>query len=375
MFVLPYLRAPTPLPAIGQPLDVLSLNVFRRSDGYARVVEYVRGERPDVAVFVEATAAWRAGLAPLADVLPYEAYAPGAGSNGILIRSRVPLLRSTPLALGGQPQGALSVLISPHGHPVELLGIHLEWPMTPAAAASRNRELATLASYAANARLPLIAIGDFNATRYTPPFMRMLRAGRFVDAAAGTGLHGTWPVGFAPGWLQIDHCLHTAGVTVDRFAVGPFVGSDHYPLRVRLRVPDSSVRAGVASTLADARLVAPRVDADAFAHRERLIRGLHDLHLASVGILDGDRVGVLARRGFRDLAARDRAGHAADRARDPAAGPGADRPRDLVADPAAADPAEAAAPALDRRGLDVDDAGLVHVPRGVRLPARVHRAA
>jgi endonuclease/exonuclease/phosphatase (EEP) superfamily protein YafD len=237
VFVVPYLRAPAPQPTSGQPLDVLSLNVFRRSDAYARVVDYVRAERPDVAVFLEATPAWRAGLAPLIDVLPYESYAPDAGSDGILIRSRLPILRSTPLALGGQPQGALSVLLSPHGHPVELLGVHLEWPVTPASAASRNRELATLASHAENARLPLIAVGDFNSTRYTPPFARMLRAGHFDDCAEGSGLHGTWPTEFAPVRLQIDHCLHTTGVSVERFAVGPFVGSDHYPLRVRLRVP------------------------------------------------------------------------------------------------------------------------------------------
>ncbi len=239
VFLAPYLRAPPPSTTQGRTLDVLSLNVFRLSADYARVVEYVRAAPPDVAVFVEATAAWRAGLGPLADVLPHEAYAPGAGSDGILIRSRYPLLRSTPLALGGQPQGALSVWISPHGHPVEVLGVHLEWPMTPSGAASRNRELATLAEYGAHAPVPLIAVGDFNSTRYTPPFARMVRNGRYADCAAGRGLHGTWPALFAPAWLQIDHCLHTEGVWVDGFAVGPFVGSDHYPLRVVLRVPDS----------------------------------------------------------------------------------------------------------------------------------------
>lgn len=246
VFLAPYLRAPPHGTTQGQTLDVLSLNVFRRSTAYGRVVDYVRAERPDVAVFVEATPAWRAGLAPLADVLPHEAYAPLAGSDGILIRSRFPLLRAAPLALGGQPQGALSVWISPHGHPVELLGVHLEWPVTPAGAASRNRELATLAAYGARAPVPLIAVGDFNSTRYTPPFARMLKDGRFGDCAAGRGLHATWPVLFVPAWLQIDHCLHGEGVWVDRFAVGPFVGSDHYPLRVLLRVPDSAGLAWVA---------------------------------------------------------------------------------------------------------------------------------
>jgi endonuclease/exonuclease/phosphatase (EEP) superfamily protein YafD len=243
-FTAPYLRAPPPGTTLGQPLQVLSLNVFRRSDEHARVIEYVRATRPDVAVFVEATPAWRDALAALADQLPYEAYAPGAGSHGILIRSRHLLARVTTVDLGGQPEGGLSAWLAPHGHPIELLGVHLRWPMSPDSAAMRNRELAGLAAYASRASVPLVVVGDFNATRYTTPFARMLRAGRLGDCAAGRGLHATWPSRFPPGYLQIDHCLHTEGVWVDRFEVGPFVGSDHYPLRAVLRVPDS---AGLAS--------------------------------------------------------------------------------------------------------------------------------
>jgi endonuclease/exonuclease/phosphatase (EEP) superfamily protein YafD len=239
VFAAPYLRAPPAGTTLGAPLDVLSLNVFRHSTDHARVIEYVRAERPDVAVFVEATDAWRAALAPLADQWPYEAYA-HSGSSGILIRSRHRLSRVAPVALAGGRESGLRAWLSPHGHPIEVLGVHLKWPMSPAKVDLRNRELAGLADYAAHAPVPLVVVGDFNATRYTPPFARMLRDGRLGDCAAGRGLHGTWPALFPPAWIQIDHCLHTEGVWVDRFDVGPFVGSDHYPLRIRLRVPDSA---------------------------------------------------------------------------------------------------------------------------------------
>jgi endonuclease/exonuclease/phosphatase (EEP) superfamily protein YafD len=254
----PYLRAPPAGTALGQPLQVLSLNVFRRSDEHARVVEYVRSARPDVAVFVEATPAWRAALAALADEWPHEAYAPAAGSNGILIRSRYALTRVAAVSFGGQPEGGLSAWLAPYGHPVEVLGVHLRWPMSPEAATMRNRELAGLAAYAADARVPLVMVGDFNATRYTPPFARMLQAGRLGDCAAGRGLHGTWPTRFPPAYIPIDHCLHSEGVWVERFAVGPFVGSDHYPLLATLRVPDSAGLAGAPAASSAAPRVAAR---------------------------------------------------------------------------------------------------------------------
>jgi endonuclease/exonuclease/phosphatase (EEP) superfamily protein YafD len=260
-FAWPYLHAvPAPAPR-GGPLSVVSVNVFRRSHDYRAVLDFVRARDPDVAVFLEATPEWRAALAALADRWPYEAAAPGAGSDGILVRSRLAVASAVPLALGGQAQGALAVRLAPHGHPLELVAVHLEWPVLPESAASRNRELAGLAAYAARARVPLVAIGDFNATRYTPPFARMLADGGLSDCAAGRGLHATWPAWVVPAWIQIDHCLHGAGIAVDRFEVGPFVGSDHYPLVVALRVPASPALAAAPAVEAMPPVSASRIAA------------------------------------------------------------------------------------------------------------------
>lgn len=46
----------------------------------------------------------------------------------------------------------------------------------------------------------------------------------------------TWPVGFWPLRIPIDHALHSAGVIVRDVRVGPDVGSDHFPLVVEARL-------------------------------------------------------------------------------------------------------------------------------------------
>lgn len=240
-FAMPYLRAAPAGTTEGAPLRIVSLNVYKHSVEYERVRAYLRAERPDFVVLVEATPAWERELAaPLRDLYPHAAYSPRAGASGVLLLSRTPILEWLPVFLGGAPESGIRARIAPFGHPVDVLGVHLTWPMRADLAAQRNRELEGLARVTRAARVPLVVLGDFNDTRYSPTFARLLRDGALRDCAAGRGLSGTWPAGFAPLWIQIDHCLHTRGVWTESFDTGPRVGSDHYPLVVTLRVPDSA---------------------------------------------------------------------------------------------------------------------------------------
>ena len=238
LYAAPYLRAPPQGPGLGQPIGVLALNVRYRNTDYERVRALMREARPDVAVFVEVTPAWRRELGMLADGWPHSHYEPEAGGHGVLVLSRVRLLSAGPLELGGDRTTGTRVRIAPFGHPVDLLAVHLKWPVRPSYMDARDRELAGLARLTAQSPLPVIALGDFNATRYSPAFARLLRDGRLADCAAGRGLAATWPARWWPAYLAIDHCLHSRGIWVDAFGVGPYVGSDHYPLLARLRVPD-----------------------------------------------------------------------------------------------------------------------------------------
>lgn len=239
-FALPYLRAAPPGTTAGAPLRVVSLNVYKHNGDYERVRRYLRAEQADVVVLVETTPAWSRELASLRDLYPHAAYAPRAGSAGVMLLSRTPILQWLPVFLGGAPESGIRARIAPHGHPLDVMGVHLTWPMRAELAARRNRELDGLARVARATRVPLVVLGDFNDTRYSPTFARLLRDGALRDCAAGRGLSGTWPTSFLPLRIQIDHCLHTRGVWTESFDTGPGVGSDHYPVVVTLRVPDSA---------------------------------------------------------------------------------------------------------------------------------------
>lgn len=215
----------------GTPVRIVLANVWFRSSDYARLITWVIAAKPDVAVFLEVTPAWERALAGLGPELPYRAHA-----GEVLIASRRPLvgLRSVPLSNYGAM--AMGFTWSEGGRTLTVIGAHANWPLGPSIARARNLELGMLAGLTRAVPRPLVVVGDFNVTAFSPAFTQLLDQTRLEDCTAGRGWHPTWPVFFPPAWMQIDHCLHSKGVAVEDVRTGSFVGSDHYPLVVDLRV-------------------------------------------------------------------------------------------------------------------------------------------
>jgi len=226
-----YGTRPTRAPGEGPVIEALLLNLWFRNDDHQRVLRYVRDASPDIAVFLEATPSWRAALRQLEDVLPFQAHV-----GELLVASRAPLvgLRAVPLPSGGANAVVFRVAAEPAG--LTVIGTHTNWPLGPGIAADRNRQIGALAALARSVDGPLLLLGDLNVTAFSPVFRYLLSRGRLADCAAGQGWHPTWPVPFPLLYIQIDHCLAGRGVSVERFATGPAVGSDHLPVEVSFRL-------------------------------------------------------------------------------------------------------------------------------------------
>jgi endonuclease/exonuclease/phosphatase (EEP) superfamily protein YafD len=226
-------------PAQGSVKAVL-LNLWFRNDDHDRVLEYVRRARPDVAVFLEATPAWQDALQQLGDLLPYQARA-----GEVFVASRLPLqaLRAVPLA--GSGTLAIQFGMETPGGPVTFIGVHANWPLGAAIAATRDRELLRLAERVREVPAPVVVLGDFNVTAYSPVFVELLARSGLRDCSAGQGLHATWPALFPPLFLQIDHCLADPAIRILGLRSGPWVGSDHFPLEVELAPADAPGRDGL----------------------------------------------------------------------------------------------------------------------------------
>ncbi len=247
---LPLLHYYHPRPPPGPPgpeLRAVLANVWYRNADPGRLLAWLRESPPDVAVLLEVTPQWRAAIAALADVLPYQAH-----SAGVLVASRRPLGALRAVEFEGEDEGALVFTTELAGVPVTVIGAHASWPLGAVVAARRGAQLETLAGLAREAPGPVLLLGDLNLTAFSPHFARLLAGGNLADCAAGRGFVPSWPVSFPPLGLRIDHCLHGPGLAPAVLRNGPRIGSDHYPLEVTLRAataargPAGGLRSGSA---------------------------------------------------------------------------------------------------------------------------------
>lgn len=227
--LLPYLPMRT-VPDGNDSFSVLAVNVARDSKAAAGLLEAIATERPDLVLVVELSGPWLERLPALTSAYPYAFTQPREDPFGLGVFSRTPVAAFEVVQLG-PTIGVETVLTLGEEH-VRFIGVHLLPPLSGAAAAGRNAQLAELARLAGETRMPLAICGDFNISPYSPHFKNFLAATGLVDARAGRWPTYTWPTFNPLLRIPIDHCLVSAGLAVVGHRRLPAFGSDHYPLLV-----------------------------------------------------------------------------------------------------------------------------------------------
>nr|WP_218888510.1 endonuclease/exonuclease/phosphatase family protein [Saccharopolyspora hordei] len=215
-------------PARGGELRVLSVNAYFGQADAARVVDLVRRHDVDVLSLQELTPELVARLdaAGLAAELPHRVFHAGPKAEGSGIAARYPLreLDLVPDSTLAQPSALLE---RPGSRPVEVVAVHTLYPMGSDTHDVWRRELGDLGQVPLTGT-PRVLAGDFNATLDHTGLGDLLGRG-YTDAAAatGAGLDATWPAGWFPPPVVLDHVLTTAGITPQAFEVFPVPGADH----------------------------------------------------------------------------------------------------------------------------------------------------
>jgi len=217
-------------------VTLVSLNLLHRNHDHARVLAYLEQASPDVLVLAELTPRWRAALSDYLATYPFTLAADKRGPWGLGVYSRFPFAdaRADDLGVTGSVNVA-AVLDLPRGR-VRLVAAHLVSPTRPGRANWRNQQLQRLAGLLRSSpeAMPRLLIGDLNVTPFSPYFEDLLRSTGMRDARRPQGFQVTWPSWVPAFGVMIDHCIVDPTFPVSSVERGPAVGSDHYPLVVRL---------------------------------------------------------------------------------------------------------------------------------------------
>ena len=115
------------------------------------------------------------------------------------------------------------------GTTIDVVGVHLWPPESPTKAKWRNAQFAELADIAQQRDRPLMILGDFNSTPWSPVFRQWLQRSDLVYERRSAPLY-TWPTWVPLFWIPIDACVTSKELKILSQRRGPRIGSDHYPL-------------------------------------------------------------------------------------------------------------------------------------------------
>ncbi len=223
----------------GRVMRVISANVHRSNQQYAKFIEYIRTRAPDLFLVMEVDEVWLAELETLHAEYPYRIIQPGPGAFGIAFYSRMPFEDHATIESEAAGVPMIHATVAFGDRSLNVLGAHTLPPIRRHNSEKRNGQLREIAAMTASLRGPTVLLGDLNTTSWSPHFGDLLRNGRLRDGRKGFGIQPTWPVRSGlPGLVQIpiDHTLVSDDVEVVARRAGSNVGSDHLPVEIEFRV-------------------------------------------------------------------------------------------------------------------------------------------
>ncbi|MGF1513315.1 MAG: endonuclease/exonuclease/phosphatase family protein [Elainellaceae cyanobacterium] len=239
-----YVPAQERSPELGN-LRVLVANLNYQNERYDLVADLMAQEEPDVALFMEVDQGWQTQLDEMIS-LPHTYSQSTRREAGMALYSRYALASPEVNRFGTERSASILTHLTVNGQRLLLVTTH---PLPPTGQRwfnSRNRQLQGLGDYLAGREEPLLVLGDFNTTMWSPYYKRFVRAANLANARRGFGLLPSWPTqrtfkGVSGPLallfsVPIDHGLHSPSLEVVNIRLGAFTGSDHRPLVVDLNV-------------------------------------------------------------------------------------------------------------------------------------------
>ncbi len=257
-------------------ISLLVTNVLMYNRDASRILGHIRNERPDIVLAVETDDWWLSQLQLIEKEYPYTCHAPLPNTYGMLVFSRLPLI---------EPQ--IRYILDPaipsfHGC-VRLPGgltvnLHFLHPKPPApkeskTSARRDAELLVVGKVIQHHDGPTIVAGDLNDVAWSHTSELFRRLSRLLDPRIGRGLLPTFNANYT--WLRwpLDHVFHSAHFRLQEIKRLTYVGSDHFPIYIRLSYEPHGWQEQ------ENKLEAPDDD-DHLEADEKIEEGLDDVHTA-----------------------------------------------------------------------------------------------
>jgi endonuclease/exonuclease/phosphatase (EEP) superfamily protein YafD len=222
----------SPPPPVGETIEVMTFNVGVSNPNRDAVARFIASERPDLVFLFESSFEWENAMKRAGLPLEIVSVVPRGRVAGVTVLASAGIdADEIDVDIRGE---VAAVTVTVDGRRVDVIGVHPPSPISPDRAGRRDEMIAETGDWVADRSNPVVVVGDFNATPWSAAHRTLRWRGMLADSLAGAGLQATWPDGWGPLSIPIDHVLHTRDLGSADRRTGPSFESAHRPVLVSI---------------------------------------------------------------------------------------------------------------------------------------------
>jgi endonuclease/exonuclease/phosphatase (EEP) superfamily protein YafD len=219
-------------------VSVLISNVLTPNRQFNRLLQTVRETDPDIILAVETDEEWVEALRELFDEYPYRILHPLDNLYGMALLSKLELVDPSVRFLVQEdiPSVHTGVRLR-NGVVIGFHGIHPRppEPMRGQRSSPRDAELILVGKeIEKNPDVPTIVSGDLNDVAWSETSELFVRISRLLDPRTGRGFYNSYNANNPLFRFPLDHVFHSKHFRVIALERLPHIGSDHFPILIRL---------------------------------------------------------------------------------------------------------------------------------------------
>jgi len=212
--------------------SVIFSNVLSSNNKSNLLLDTIENHEPDIVVVAEVNEPWMGSLEKIQSTYPYIYAMPRPDNFGMAIFSKKPFKEATVYDVGNYQIPLVRVDFDDF----VLLAAHPIPPLSHQNTGELHAYLQKIAKLVREIDKPLVIAGDFNSTLWSSSFNHL--SGLGLNRTNPLGLAWTWPKGFLPLAIQIDH-IFVKDVARASFEVLANIGSDHFPIKSNILLVDT----------------------------------------------------------------------------------------------------------------------------------------
>jgi endonuclease/exonuclease/phosphatase (EEP) superfamily protein YafD len=225
----------TKKPVKDQEISVLFYNVYMYNKNTSAFLELANSVNADVILLAENDEFWRKGMEPLYAAYPYKVEVPLPNTYGMCLYSKLPLSGTEVKYLVEPDIPSIHTNVTlPSGQKIKMYCVHPEPPGVSKSTKDRDAELVIVAKEIAKKTLPVLVAGDLNDVAWSSTTKLFGEISQLNDPRVGRGLFSTFNAKYPLFRWPLDHFFASKEFTLNNIDRLPKIGSDHFPIFIRL---------------------------------------------------------------------------------------------------------------------------------------------